>query len=189
MIFSKSFTTLAMLAMMVATAQADMLSISNPTKGTTWKVGETVFLQWKGNCASMGSPAAKSVDVNLMSGPDTALRFVAKLASIDCSGSETRKEFSIPADVVALSGDYSLQVQTEPKTSYSNIFTIQSKNDSGDVAANGAAVPPKPESAAVANTGAGVTSDAATLPLKNVRSTATASAVALAAVFVAAQLL
>ncbi|KAG0308856.1 hypothetical protein BGZ98_006502 [Dissophora globulifera] len=187
MIFSKSFTTLAMLAMMAATAQADMLSISNPTKGTTWKVGETVFLQWKGNCASMGSPAAKSVDVNLMSGPDTALRFVAKLASIDCSGSETRKEFSIPADVVALSGDYSLQVQTEPKTSYSNIFTIQSKNDSGDVAANGAATPPKTDSVAVANTGA--TSDAATLPLKNVRSTATASAVALAAVFVAAQLL
>ncbi|KAF9275706.1 hypothetical protein BGZ68_010580 [Mortierella alpina] len=130
MIF-KTAATFAALASLMAVAQADMLSISNPTKGTTWKVADTVFLQWKGNCASMGAAAAKSVDVNLMSGPDTALRFVAKLASIDCSGSETRKEFVIPADVVVESGNYSLQVQTEPQLSYSNIFSIETAGGSG----------------------------------------------------------
>ncbi|KAF9575314.1 hypothetical protein EC968_003666 [Mortierella alpina] len=137
MIF-KTAATFAALASLMAIAQADMLSISNPTKGTTWKVGDTVFLQWKGNCASMGAAAAKSVDVNLMSGPDTALRFVAKLASIDCSGSETRKEFIIPADVVSDTGNYSLQVQTEPQLSYSNIFTIETAGGSGGKEGNGA---------------------------------------------------
>ncbi|KAF9948063.1 hypothetical protein BGZ72_009981 [Mortierella alpina] len=139
MIF-KTAATFAALASLMAVAQADMLSISNPTKGTTWKVADTVFLQWKGNCASMGAAAAKSVDVNLMSGPDTALRFVAKLASIDCSGTETRKEFVIPADVVVESGNYSLQVQTEPQLSYSNIFSIETAGGSGGNGGAGAGV-------------------------------------------------
>ncbi|KAF9963098.1 hypothetical protein BGZ65_006010 [Modicella reniformis] len=165
---------------MMALARADMLSISSPSKGTTWKVGDTVFLQWKGNCASMGKLSTKKVDVNLMSGPLTALRFVAKLASIDCSGTNTRKEFIVPAEE---SGDYSLQVQTEPQPSYSNIFMIE-KNGAGGIMKNTASddgdsltemdLPP-------------YKSDSSSL--KNVESTATASAVALAVIFVEAQLL
>ncbi|KAF9404201.1 hypothetical protein BGZ94_004312, partial [Podila epigama] len=118
-----SIVSLAALASMLALAQADMLQISNPTQGTRWKVGETVFLEWKGNCASMGA-SAKNADVDLMTGNSNALRFVAKLASIDCSGSNARKEFIIPADVVKESGNYSLAVQTVPQLSYSNVFTI-----------------------------------------------------------------
>ncbi|KAG0331783.1 hypothetical protein BG004_001512 [Podila humilis] len=100
-----------------------MLQISNPTQGTRWKVGDTVFLEWKGNCGSMGAQA-KNADVDLMTGSSNALRFVAKLASIDCSGTNNRKEFVIPADVVKESGNYSLAVQTVPQLSYSNVFTI-----------------------------------------------------------------
>lgn len=125
MIFSKTTASLATLASMLALAQADMLQISNPTQGTRWKVSETVFLEWKGNCASMGA-AAKNADVDLMTGNSNALRFVAKLASIDCSGSNNRKEFAIPADFVKESGNYSLAVQTVPQLSYSNVFTIES---------------------------------------------------------------
>ncbi|KAG0365156.1 hypothetical protein BGZ54_006815 [Gamsiella multidivaricata] len=190
MIFSNATTSFAALASVMAIAQADMLLISNPTKGTTWKVGETVFLQWKGSCASMGNPGAKSVDVNLMSGPDTALRFVAKLASIDCSGTETRKEFMIPADVVAQSGNYSLQVQTEPQLSYSNSFTIETAAGAASIGAaggSGASAADGNSRSSVAGTDVSAHHNAS--PLKNIASTAMGSAVALVAVFIAAQLL
>ncbi|KAF9294906.1 hypothetical protein BKA57DRAFT_323209 [Linnemannia elongata] len=199
MIFSKTVATLATLGSMMAFAQADMLSLSNPTSGTIWKVGDTVFLQWKGNCASMGSPAAKSVDVNLMSGPSTALRFVAKLASIDCSNTNTRKEFTIPADLAKLvkkDDDYSLQVQTEPQPSYSPTFKIETGDEStvgvggsvgsvGGVDANGGGTVAAGGDSATQSSGAA----GATSPIKNGGSMATGAAVALAAVLVAAQLL
>ncbi|KAF9091185.1 hypothetical protein BGX29_011088 [Mortierella sp. GBA35] len=192
MIFSKTAATLATLASLMALAQADMLSISNPTMGTTWKVGDTVFLQWKGNCASMGSPAAKSVDVNLMSGPDTALRFVAKLASIDCSSMNNRKEFTIPAELgklVKKDEKYSLQVQTEPQPSYSNSFNFEATDgaatgDANGTAADGGASVGGGSDPASHTSGSGPAS-----PIKNGGSTATGAAVALAAVLVAAQLL
>ncbi|KAG0213491.1 hypothetical protein BGX28_004346 [Mortierella sp. GBA30] len=186
MIF-KTVATFATLASLVAVAQADMLSISNPTMGTTWKVADTVFLQWKGNCASMGNPSAKSVDVNLMSGPSTALRFVAKLASIDCSGTNTRKEFTIPAEVVKESGSYSLQVQTEPQLSYSNIFAIETATGTS----GGSAGPTTTVGAggAVAPTGGATHPSAATALIPSRGTTATALGVAISAVFVAAQLL
>ncbi|KAK3814773.1 MAG: hypothetical protein J3R72DRAFT_461671 [Linnemannia gamsii] len=195
MIFSKTVTTLATLASMMALAQADMLSISNPTSGTKWKVGDLVFLQWKGNCASMGSPAAKMVDVNLMSGPSTALRFVAKLASIDCSNTNTRKEFTIPADLgklVEKDIEYSLQVQTEPQPSYSPTFGI----DTGDGTDPNGAGPGAPGDANGGGTVAAGSDPSHTSgasgpasPIKNGGSMATGAAVALAAVLVAAQLL
>ncbi|KAF9141393.1 hypothetical protein BGX30_004893 [Mortierella sp. GBA39] len=195
MIFSKTVATLATLGSMMALAQADMLSLSNPTSGTTWKVGDTVFLQWKGNCASMGSPAAKTVDVNLMSGPSTALRFVAKLASIDCSNTNTRKEFTIPADLAKLvkkDNDYSLQVQTEPQPSYSPTFKIETGD--GSIAVGGSAVGVDANGGETVATGADPASHTsgaagAASPIKNGGSMATGAAVAFAAVLVAAQLL
>ncbi|KAG0224223.1 hypothetical protein BGW42_005283 [Actinomortierella wolfii] len=139
--FRYTLITLTTLASLLAssTVSADMLQISNPTQGTVWKVGEIVFLQWSGNCASMGTTAAHQVDVNLMTGDPSALRFVAKLAEIDCSGSNTRKEFVIPADVVRESGKYSLSVQTAPALSYSNVFTIDMGGKPAAGAGSGAA--------------------------------------------------
>ncbi|KAI1315106.1 hypothetical protein EDD11_001296 [Mortierella claussenii] len=192
---------MAALVSMLSLAQAaDPLAISNPAKGTTWKVNEAVFLQWSGNCASMGSPGAKNVDVNLMTGGSNALRFIKKLATIDCSGTNTRKEFSIPQDAVTTSGSYSLMVQTTPP-SYSNIFTIEAGTDSSTAVsaagspseagtgADASRLPTEGASSKSAKTGSGAMDSGTILPLKNVKSTATASAVALAAVFVAAQLL
>lgn len=186
------------MASMMALAQADMLSLSNPTSGTIWKVGDTVFLQWKGNCASMGSPAAKMVDVNLMSGPSTALRFVAKLASIDCSNTNTRKEFTIPADLAKLvkkEDDYSLQVQTEPQPSYSPTFKIESGDGTAAAGADGSAGAGTGDAngggsvAAVGDSSSHTSGAAGASPIKNGGSMATGAAVALAAVLVAAQLL
>lgn len=190
MIFSKTSLATSLLAtatLLSSFAQADMLLISNPTRGTTWKVGETVFLQWKGTCASMSNPAAKSVDVNLMTGPENTLRFVAKLASIDCSGTNTRKEFIIPANVVAQSGNYSLQVQTGPQLSYSPIFTIEAATGSGTEASTNNGSNLSQTNVGGSNLASGAASTVT--PIKNKRSTATASAVALAAVLIAAQLL
>ncbi|KAG0231482.1 hypothetical protein BGW42_000234 [Actinomortierella wolfii] len=190
MLFTKSVAPIAILASFAYVAQADMLRISNPTQGTTWKTGETVFLQWGGNCASMGRQA-KEVDVNLMTGDPKALRFVAKLASIDCSGSNTRKEFTIPADVVKESGQYSLSVQTSPALSYSNSFKIEtgaggpaSGSGDGDGSAAGGAALPGSSGAPGSNTGATAQSSSG--------STTTAGSiagVALAAVLFASQLL
>ncbi|KAF9359964.1 hypothetical protein BGX34_008025, partial [Mortierella sp. NVP85] len=162
--------------------------------GTTWKVGENVFLQWKGNCASMGNPAAKAVDVNLMTGPDTALRFVARLASIDCTDTNTRKEFMIPTDVVRETGNNSLQVQTEPQPSYSNVFSIETAAGGSATGKGGVVIAAAgANSAFVSETDTPVHKNAADISsissLKDVELTATASAVVLAAVFVAAQVL
>ncbi|KAF9974254.1 hypothetical protein BGZ73_002399 [Actinomortierella ambigua] len=139
--FRYTLIALSTLATLLAssTVSADMLQISNPTQGTVWKVGDTVFLQWSGNCASMGTTSAHMVDVNLMTGDPSALRFVAKLAEIDCSGANTRKEFVIPADVVRESGKYSLSVQTTPALSYSNVFTIDMGGKPAVGAGSGAA--------------------------------------------------
>lgn len=198
MIFTKSSlttTVLVVVALMSSFAQADsdMLLISNPTLGTRWKVGEEVFLQWKGSCASMGS-GARSVDVNLMTGPESALRFVAKLASIDCSGSNTRKEFVIPANDVPQSGKYSLQVQTGPRMSYSNLFTIDTAaGDASEASAasnGGSTTNTNQGNSGQTSTVALPNAAAALTPIKNsLGSTSTASAVALAAVLIAAQLL
>ncbi|KAF9175173.1 hypothetical protein BGX21_007708 [Mortierella sp. AD011] len=190
MVFSKAIATLATLATTLAIAHAaasesGTLAISNPTAGTTWKVGETVFLQWSGECSETSNK--KNVDVNLMTGDSNALRFVARLASVDCSSSKNiRKEFKIPSQAVAQTGTYSLVVQTTPP-SYSNVFTIETANDG---ASNTDSIADK---AATGTTQGGIDTTAyqsgATSPLKNVRSTGAASTVALAAVFVAAQLL
>ncbi|KAF9434550.1 hypothetical protein BGZ76_007810 [Entomortierella beljakovae] len=188
MILTKSVATFAALAGALVISQASAvkgstLAISNPTSGTTWRVGESVFLQWTGNCASMGNPSDKSVDVNLMTGGSNALRFITRLASIDCSGNNIRKEFTIPKDAVAETGNYSLMVQTTPP-SYSPVFSIDiGKDSTSDAPTNSGSI----------STGSGDTDashqNGASSPLKNVRSTVAASAVALAAFFVAAQLL
>ncbi|KAF9976983.1 hypothetical protein BGZ73_007388 [Actinomortierella ambigua] len=189
MMFIKSIATLVTMASLACLAQADMLRISNPTQGTTWKAGETVFLQWAGNCASMGHQS-KEVDINLMTGDPQALRFVAKLASIDCSGTDTRKEFIMPADVVTASGKYSLSVQTVPELSYSNVFTIETARGPG------AGGPGNGAAGGAGNSGAsGQSSSSGTggaNPQASSGSTTTAGSVAgvaLAAVFFASQLL
>ncbi|KAF9358640.1 hypothetical protein BGX26_001269 [Mortierella sp. AD094] len=190
MIFSKTIATLATLASALAIAHASTLeigtlAISNPTKGTTWKVGETVFLQWTNKCSTTADKNA--VDVNLMTGGANALRFITRLATIDCSSTNNiRKEFTIPPEAVAATGSYSLMVQTTPP-SYSNIFTIETAIDissSTDVIAGKAVTSTTQE-----GTNTTAHQNGATSPLKNVRLTAAASTVALAAVFVAAQLL
>lgn len=191
MIFSKTLAV-ATLASLVTFAQADGLEISNPTEGTTWKVGETVFLQWKGNCASMDGPAAKNVEVNLMLGPASALRFVAKLATIDCSGSNTRKEFTIPTDIVHESGDYALQVLTKAAPSYSNFFTIETamgRTETGSKTGNdgvvGGTINDGINGASVSKTEAMAHNAAGPSAFKS----ATISAVVLAGVFIVARVL
>ncbi|KAG0260603.1 hypothetical protein DFQ27_003451 [Actinomortierella ambigua] len=189
---TKTIATLATLASLACLTQADMLRISNPTQGTTWKTGETVFLQWAGNCASMGRQS-KEVDINLMTGDPQALRFVAKLASIDCAGTDTRKEFIMPANVVTASGQYSLSVQTVPELSYSNVFTIET-GAGGAAAGTGAAG--NGSTGAAGNSGnaapAAPPNTGAVNPQSSSGSITTAGSVAgvaLAAVFFASQLL
>ncbi|KAF9584561.1 hypothetical protein BGW38_006013 [Lunasporangiospora selenospora] len=188
--FSKSMIALALVALSsMSFVQADMLQISNPTQGQTWKVGETVFLQWTGNCASMGS-VAKAVDVNLMTGEPTALRFVARLATIDCSGGNSRKEFTITSDVVKSSGTFSLSVQTMPKLSYSNLFKIDASSGGSDSIPVGA--PSANNTSPVTNgTTIGSGSNGSTSEQSGAvaKTTTSMAAVALAAAFVAAQLL
>ncbi|KAI7820766.1 hypothetical protein BC939DRAFT_456892 [Gamsiella multidivaricata] len=108
-------------AALVATASADMLQINNPTDGTIWKTGVPNFVGWSGNCASMGNDS-KAVKVDLVNGPSSAVRYVATLGTLDCSGSNTRADMTVPGMVP--SGPYSIVVRTSPQQSYTNSFQI-----------------------------------------------------------------
>ncbi|KAK5816906.1 hypothetical protein F5H01DRAFT_379163 [Linnemannia elongata] len=116
-----STTLLVAATTLAAYVNADMLQINNPTAGTVWTAGVSNFVGWTGNCASMGA-AAKNVTVILNTGPSEAVRYVATLGTLDCSGSSTRTDLTVPLTVS--SGTYSIVVRTDPQLSYTNMFTI-----------------------------------------------------------------
>ncbi|KAF9427333.1 hypothetical protein BGZ94_005113 [Podila epigama] len=117
----KSIATLAIALSSAILVSADMLQIHNPTVGSVWKTGTPSYLGWSGSCASMGAEGQK-VNVDLMTGPSDLLRYVTTVGTIDCTGSVTRADITVPMEVE--SGKYSLAVRTTPALSYSNIFTI-----------------------------------------------------------------
>ncbi|KAF9947399.1 hypothetical protein BGZ72_010585 [Mortierella alpina] len=118
----KFTATLAIASTVAALASAQTIQINNPTLGSTWTVGQaTNYLGWTGNCAGMGN-SSKAVDVELVQGPANMVRFVAKLATIDCSAGNTRAD--IPLGGTVQSGKYSIRVQTTPQVSYSTEFTV-----------------------------------------------------------------
>ncbi|KAF8983878.1 hypothetical protein BGZ46_009335 [Entomortierella lignicola] len=112
---------LAVTATLASLVNADMLQINNPTAGTVWVANVPNFIGWTGNCASMEA-AAKNVTVILNTGPSDAVRYVATLGTLDCSGSNTRTDLTVPSNVP--SGTYSIVVRTDPQLSYTNMFTI-----------------------------------------------------------------
>ncbi|KAG0327342.1 hypothetical protein BGZ99_007812 [Dissophora globulifera] len=114
-------TLLAAATTLAACVSADMLQINNPTAGTVWTAGVSNFVGWTGNCASMGA-AAKNVTVILNTGPSEAVRYVATLGTLDCSGSSTRTDLTVPLTIST--GTYSIVVRTDPQLSYTNMFTI-----------------------------------------------------------------
>ncbi|KAG0305287.1 hypothetical protein BGZ97_001159 [Linnemannia gamsii] len=116
-----STTLLVAATTLAAYVNADMLQINNPTAGTVWTAGVSNFVGWTGNCASMGA-TAKNVTVILNTGPSEAVRYVATLGTLDCSGSSTRTDLTVPLTVS--SGTYSIVVRTDPQLSYTNMFTI-----------------------------------------------------------------
>ncbi|KAF9126152.1 hypothetical protein BGW39_006837 [Mortierella sp. 14UC] len=118
-IASFAFSAAALVGNMVA---ADMLQINNPTDGTVWKTGVPNFVGWTGNCASMGNDS-KAVKVDLVNGPSTAVRYIATLGTLDCSGSNTRADMTVPSSVA--SGEYAIVVRTAPQQSYTNAFKIE----------------------------------------------------------------
>ncbi|KAF9132074.1 hypothetical protein BGX30_012797 [Mortierella sp. GBA39] len=116
-----STTLLVAATTLAAYVNADMLQINNPTAGTVWTAGVSNFVGWTGNCASMGA-AAKNVTVILNTGPSDAVRYVATLGTLDCSGSSTRTDLTVPLSIST--GTYSIVVRTDPQLSYTNMFTI-----------------------------------------------------------------
>ncbi|KAF8982021.1 hypothetical protein BGZ46_001922 [Entomortierella lignicola] len=121
-------------AALVATVSADMLQLNNPTDGTIWKTGIPNFVGWSGNCASMGIDS-KAVKVDLVNGPATAVRYVATLGTLDCSGTNTRADMIVPSTVT--SGQYAIVVRTSPQQSYTNSFQIDNPSQPATAGAPG----------------------------------------------------
>ncbi|KAF9957271.1 hypothetical protein BGZ70_009556 [Mortierella alpina] len=166
----KFTATLAIASTVAALASAQTIQINNPTQGSKWTVGATTnYLGWTGNCAGMGN-SSKAVDVELVQGPPDMVRYVTKLAAIDCSGTVMRTDISVPTTVV--SGKYSIRVKTTPQDSYSNEFTIE----------NGAAPAPP----AGGSPSAPATADPTAAPKNAASSLAISSFLGLAGVAVAA---
>ncbi|KAF9968175.1 hypothetical protein BGZ70_006152 [Mortierella alpina] len=95
---------------LVALASADMLQINNPTTGSTWTTGVRPF--------TLG----KNVTIDLVNGPANAVRYVATLGGLDCTGTNTRSDVTVPNTVAP--GMYSIIVRTGEQASYSNAFQI-----------------------------------------------------------------
>ncbi|KAF9148932.1 hypothetical protein BG015_009296 [Linnemannia schmuckeri] len=150
----KSFISFAATASLLlgTVVSADMLQINNPTDGTVWKTGVPNFVGWTGNCASMGNDS-KAVKVDLVNGPSTAVRYVATLGTLDCSGSNTRADMTVPSTVA--SGEYAIVVRTSPQQSYTNGFKIENPSQPAAPSAPGSD-PSQPG----AGTGAGTTNSA-----------------------------
>lgn len=77
---------------------------------------------WTGNCASMANDS-RAVKIELVNGPATAVRYVADVGVLDCSGSSTRADATVPDTVP--SGKYSIRVLTVPNPSYSPAFEVR----------------------------------------------------------------
>jgi len=116
------FLTATVALALAATATAQKIAINNPTTSTSWDVAKPQYLSWTGNCSSMGA-GAKTVDIQLVNGPASAVQFVAAIGVLDCSGNATSiNNATIPATVA--SGTYSIRVMTQPDPSYSTTFTV-----------------------------------------------------------------
>ncbi|CAO3572341.1 unnamed protein product [Mortierella alpina] len=152
------FTTSLLVAAttLAASVSADMIQINNPTAGTVWTAGVANFVGWTGNCASMGE-AAKNVTVILNTGPSEAVRYVATLGTLDCSGSSTRTDLTVPLSVS--SGTYSIVVRTDPQLSYTNMFTINNPQSP--------ALPDAPSAPAPSDPAPAPTADAPSAPPKS----------------------
>ncbi|KAG0083894.1 hypothetical protein BGZ93_001526 [Podila epicladia] len=93
----KFSATLVALAL-AATATAQKIAISNPTKGSKWEVGKPQQLIWSGNCAGMGANAG-NVSIQIVNGPSGAVQFKGDIGKLDCSGSVTTTAVTIGTDV------------------------------------------------------------------------------------------
>lgn len=149
----KATTALTITMATLATfATADMLKINNPTDGTVWTTDVPNFVGWEGNCASMGNDS-KTVKVDLVNGPSSAVRYVATLGTLDCSGSNTRADMSVPGTVA--SGQYAIVVRTSPEQSYTNSFQINNPSSPAPPAAPTTAAPPAAGTGSGSNSGSG----------------------------------
>ncbi|KAG0202947.1 hypothetical protein BGX28_004700 [Mortierella sp. GBA30] len=106
---------------LVALATADMLQLNNPTTGTNWNTGVSQFVGWTGNCNALGA-AGMNVTIDLVNGPANAVRYVATLGGLDCTGTQTRSEVTVPNTIAP--GMYAIIVRTGDQPSYSNSFQI-----------------------------------------------------------------
>ncbi|KAF9582234.1 hypothetical protein BGW38_000468 [Lunasporangiospora selenospora] len=136
----KFIATLAAASAAVALTSAQIIQINNPTKGTNWKIGSTVFISWTANCKSMGA-AAQSVKIDLVNGPSDAVQFVEDLGFLNCSGDATRSNITVPA---VTPGEYSVRVMTTPTNSYSPAFNVISDGSKPSEGTNPTTQPPTP---------------------------------------------
>ncbi|KAG0080423.1 hypothetical protein BGZ93_000227 [Podila epicladia] len=163
------FTIAVVASAVLAVASADMLQINNPTNGTTWTTGVPNFVGWTGNCASMGNDS-KTVKVDLVNGPANAVRYVATLGALDCSGTNTRADMTVPGTVV--SGEYSIVVRTSPQQSYTNSFKINNPAAPEPAPASPSGGQPAPSSPTTAHSAASHAASGAMFVLVGLAATA-----------------
>ncbi|KAK3821389.1 MAG: hypothetical protein J3Q66DRAFT_333206 [Benniella sp.] len=114
-------TVTVAISSLAAVASANELQVTNPTQGTVWTAGEPVFVTWGRNCKGMGKDG-RNVTVDIVTGPADALRYVATLGHINCSGSYKPAHFTLTDTIQT--GTYALVIRTLPNPSYTNVFQI-----------------------------------------------------------------
>ncbi|CAO3572661.1 unnamed protein product [Mortierella alpina] len=90
--------------------------------------------------------ASRAVKIELVEGPATAVRYVADVGVLDCSGSMTRADATVPDTVKT--GKYSIRVLTTPENSYSPAFQVNNAKSQPSTTAAPTASPTTPAGSA-----------------------------------------
>jgi len=101
------------------------LQINNPTPGSVWTAGKKMTVSWSGNCKKMGE-AGRNATVDLVTGPASAVRYVATLGVLNCAGKKNSTSFNIPRGTESGSS-YAIIVRTTPEPSFSYSFQIKGR--------------------------------------------------------------
>ncbi|ORX65554.1 hypothetical protein K493DRAFT_248596 [Basidiobolus meristosporus CBS 931.73] len=129
-----SFSTSALLVLAIAAKYVDAgVAITGPL-GNAWPAGSTHIITWTDN--GDGSPMPATFNIDLMSGPLTALQLVGPIAP-NTDSAAGQYSWSIPATIPP-GKEYAIRFGSPPNVAYSPYFEITAAGTDGG-AGNGAA--------------------------------------------------
>ncbi|ORX91148.1 hypothetical protein K493DRAFT_304281 [Basidiobolus meristosporus CBS 931.73] len=153
-----SFSTSALLVLAIAAKYVDAgVAITGPL-GNTWPAGSTHIITWTDN--GDGSPMPATFNIDLMTGPMTALQLVGPIAP-NADSAAGQYSWSIPATIPP-GKEYAIRFGSPPNVAYSPYFEIAAAGADGGAGGGAATSATKPAAGSTATASHGGAKPAAT---------------------------